>query len=496
MASAFLAAILLDRYRNPLNAVAIAAFLILLISPTSLWDPSFQLSFSSVLGIILLTPPLYRLLFPQDPLISSTRKKGMRVKRGIALSLIASFAALSVTSPIVAFHFHRLSIMGILSNALIIPLVGLGILPLGLLCLVFIPIFPPLAALLAKMAAELSCWGIRAMESIASLPFASFYLPSLTTWEMVLFYSFIASLLWLKMPPLKKMVLALMLSLMLFDISYWGLKGYLGKGMRITFLDVGQGDCALVEFPRGKRMLIDGGGLYGDFDVGERVVAPFLWKKRIFCVDYLVLSHPQPDHYKGFLFIAKHFRVREFWHNGMMNPSPTYQQLLAVVREKGIKMITVEDGFFRSVKSAHVEILHPPREWITQKPQMSDPINNNSLVLKISFGNHSFLFTGDVAREGEIRLLREGKKLHAQLIKVPHHGSRTSSTYYFVKTVAPLYAVFSVGLRNPFHFPNQRVMERYREFGCQVLRTDQNGAIMVMSDGETLEVKMYRNPMF
>ncbi|UCC66982.1 MAG: DNA internalization-related competence protein ComEC/Rec2 [Deltaproteobacteria bacterium] len=492
MASCFLVAILLGRYRNPLNTLAFAAFLILLISPTSLWDPSFQLSFSSVLGIILLSPPLYRRLFPQDPLTLLTRKKRGRFKRGVFLSLIASFAALVVTAPLVAFHFHRLSSMGLVSNAIIIPLVGLGILPLGLFCLPFIPIFPSVGVLLAKLAAELSCGAIRVVELLSSLPFSACYLPSPTTWEMVIFYSFIASLLWLKKPSFRRTAFALTLLLVLFDLSYWCLKDYGGKGLRVSFLDVGQGECALVELPRGKKMLIDGGGLYGDFDVGEKVVAPFLWERRILRVDYLVLTHPQPDHYKGLIFVAQHFRAREFWHNGAVNPAASYRRLMHVIREKGIKMVRVGDGFSRSIGEALVEVLHPPDGWMPRGSQQRRWINNNSVVLKISFGDHSLLFTGDIEKAGEARLLRAGKGIRAQLVKVPHHGSRTSSTYYFVREVSPLYAVISLGFKNPFHFPSQRVVDRYEGLGCRVLRTDLDGAITVKSDGKSLEVRTYQ----
>ncbi len=495
MASSFLIAILLGRYRNPLNTLAFAAFLILLISPTSIWDPSFQLSFSSVLGIILLTSPIYRLLYPQDPLTLLTRQKGRRLKRGIVLSLIASFAAIVVTSPVVALHFHRISTMGLASNAIIIPVVGLGILPLGLLCLPFIPIFPQLGALLVKLAAELSCGGIKAMEFISSVPFASCYLPNPTAWEMVLIYSFIASLLWLKRPSYRRAGLIFILFLMLFDLSYWGLKGYMEKELRVTFLDVGQGDCSLIEFPRGKKMLIDGGGLYGDFDVGEKVVAPFLWERRILGVDYLVLTHPQPDHYKGLIFIAQHFRVREFWHNGMVSPTTTYRQLLQVIKEKGIRMVRVGEGFSRSIGGVWVEVLHPPDGWMPGGPRKRGWVNNNSVVLKISFGEHDMLFTGDIEKEAEAWLLKASKGLRAQLIKVPHHGSRTSSTYYFVKEVSPLYAVIALGFRNHFHFPSQRVVRRYNALGCRVLRTDLHGAINVTSNGKRLEVRTYQEPM-
>jgi competence protein ComEC len=484
----------LDRYRNPLNTLALAAFIILLVSPTALWDISFQLSFLSVLGIIVVTPPIYRLLYPHDPLSLLSRPREGRIKRGIILSLIASFAAVIVTSPVVAFHFHRFSTIALASNAIIIPLVGFGILPLGLLSLPLIPLFPACAALLAKAAAELSFWGIRAMEVISSLPFATFYLPGPTTLEMIILYALIASLLWLKGPRLKKAALAVMIVIALFDLSYWGMRGYAAKGMRVTFLDVGQGDCALVEFPRGKHMLIDGGGFYGDFDVGEKVIAPLLWERRILKIDYLVLSHPQPDHYKGLIFIAKHFRAHEFWHNGMESESPTYQQLLEIIRGKGITIVKVADGFARTIAGAQVQALNPvlAEKGIANGPRKREEVNTNSLVLMISFGDHSLLFTGDIERQAEARLVKAGKALRAQVIKVPHHGSKKSSTEAFIKAVSPHYAVISVGFGNPFRLPGKGVVERYAGLGCRMLRTDRDGAIQVQSDGKRLTIGTYQ----
>ena len=495
MAACFLASILINRQRNTLNTLAFAAFMILLASPTALWDPSFQLSFASVLGIIVLTPPLYRFLFPQNPLTLLTPRRGEKFKRGIALSFIASFAAIVVTSPIVAFHFHRVSTIGLVSNAIIIPLIGLGVLPLGLLSLPLIPIFPSGGALLVQAAAALAHVGMRAMGLIATLPFAACYLPGPTVLEMILIYAFIGSLLWLKRQPIKKLALVLFLVLALLDLSYWGLRGYATNELKSTFLDVGQGDCTLVEFPRGKRMLIDGGGLYGDFDVGENVVAPFLWKRRILKVDYLALSHPEHDHYKGLLFIAQHFGPREFWHNGMTNDASSYKELLKVIKKKGIKMIRVEDGYARSVGGAWVEALHPVEGWMPGRERKKGWANNNSLVIRIAFGDHSLLFTGDIEDEAESRLLRDDKQLRAQVLKVPHHGSKTSSTYYFVKEVSPQYAVFSSGYKNIFHFPSKRVVTRYEDRGTRTLRTDLDGAVTVTSDGKQLRVKTYEGAM-
>ncbi|OGP94188.1 MAG: DNA internalization-related competence protein ComEC/Rec2 [Deltaproteobacteria bacterium RBG_16_54_18] len=491
MASCFLVAILLDRYRNPVNTLALAAFIILVCSPASLWDISFQLSFLSVLGIIVITPPVYRLFYPRDPLSLLTHQREGKIKRAITISLIASFAAIAVTSPVVAFHFHRFSAIGMLANAIIIPLVGFGTLPLGLFSLPLIPLFPAAAALMVKAAAVLSAWGIKAVELLASLPFASSYLPGPTALEMIIFYAFIATLLWLKRPAIKKIALVALVCVALLDLSYWGFKRYSMTDMRVTFLDVGQGDCALVEFPRGKTMLIDGGGLYGDFDVGEKVIAPFLWKRRILQVDYLLLSHPQPDHYKGLIFITRHFRPREFWHNGMTSPSSTYGQLMEAIKESRTREVRVEGGFTRSIEGVTMKIIHPVEGWMGEKILKRGLVNNNAVVMMLAFGDHRLLFTGDIEKKAETRLAQAGKRISAQVIKVPHHGSKQSSTETFLNKVSPRYAVISVGFANPYHLPNKEVVERYARRNCLILRTDLDGAITVQSDGKKLTIGTY-----
>jgi competence protein ComEC len=273
------------------------------------------------------------------------------------------------------------------------------------------------------------------------------------------------------------------------------MRGYAAKGMQVIFLDIGQGDCTLVEFPRGTRMLIDGGGFYGDFDVGERVIAPLLWEKRILKIDYLVLTHPQPDHYKGLIFIARHFRPREFWHNGMESKSPTYEQLLETIRGKGITTVRVAEGFARTIAGVKVQALNPTEERTAGSTRKREGVNTNSLVLMVAFGNHRLLFTGDIDQQAEARLVRAGKGLRAQVIKVPHHGSKRSSTEPFIAKVSPHYAVISLGFGNPLHLPGKGVVERYTRLGCQVLRTDQDGAVTVQSDGKRLTVGSYQGTM-
>lgn len=491
MAACFLLSILFDRFRNPLNTLAVAAFFILVASPTSIWDVSFQLSFVSVLGIILIAPPLYRFFYPAGPLALLQRQEERGVVRWIILSFASSIAAIVCTAPVVAYHFQRLSTVALLSNCLVIPLVGFCILPIGLLSLPLIPIFPQAAAICAKGAALLSTWMIEGVDAISSLPFASLYLPGPTIPEMIAYYAIIVAFCLRPIRPVRAHLLAIGIAFFIFDGAYWVITNLSAHTLRITFLDVGQGDCALVEFPRGKRMLIDGGGLYGDFDVGEKVIARFLWKKRILSIDYLVLSHPEPDHYKGLLFITAHFRPSEFWHNGMPGEGPLYRELLDLIRKKGVRMVEVADGFSCLIDRVKIEALHPPRGSRWGEPRKRGWVNNNSLVLALTYGDHRFLFTGDIEHQGEKRLIAAKRSLKADLIKVPHHGGKSSSSEEFIRLISPRYAIISVGYANPYHLPSQEVISRYARHGCLVLRTDRDGAIKVRSDGKILIIWTY-----
>jgi competence protein ComEC len=281
------------------------------------------------------------------------------------------------------------------------------------------------------------------------------------------------------------------------DLGFWNLKDLFQKDLRLTFIDVGHGDSILVEFPKGKRMLIDGGGLHEDrFDIGKNVIAPFLWGKKIRRIDVLALTHPDPDHLKGLNFIASQFSVGQFWDNGFQTDSEPYLHLRKILEEKQIKTFSLnEETPPQMMNEVEISFLNPPtRETAQRKVQNPRDLNNSSLVMRLRFKNVSVLLTGDIGKEAEERILRRGDPLKADILKIPHHGSSSSSSPLFLDGVKPTYAILSVGERNIARLPHPEVLKRYLQLGSKILRTDKHGAITVTTDGEKIEVETYHLP--
>ena len=239
-------------------------------------------------------------------------------------------------------------------------------------------------------------------------------------------------------------------------------------------------------------MLIDGGGLRDDrFDVGKGVVAPFLWKKKIRKIDVLVLTHPDPDHLEGLRFIASHFSIGEFWESGIQTKTEGYRALQETLRRGQVDKRLIHAGTAPlEIGGARISFLNPPARYPHPR-ESSSFLNNHSLVLKIQFRNITILLTGDIEKEAEFRMIKEGYPLRAHLLKVPHHGSLSSSTVPFLREVAPHYAILSVGERNLGRLPHPEIIHRYEEFGTKLYRTDENGAITILTDGEAIEVEPF-----
>jgi competence protein ComEC len=279
------------------------------------------------------------------------------------------------------------------------------------------------------------------------------------------------------------------------DATYWLKKRFFHQDLRVTYLDVGQGCAALLEIPGGTCLLVDGGGFFHNrFDVGARVVAPFLWKKKIGRVETLVLSHPHPDHLNGLLFIAKHFHVKEVWFSGEKSRMYTYISLLNALKKKGISITA--SGFGTPPKKmggVRFEFLYPPPYF--QKPKASQrwrSTNNNSLVLKVTMGKKSFLFPGDIEREAENELVQLAKgQLDSSVLLAPHHGSKSSSTIGLLDSIKPEVVVFSAGWGNIYHFPHDTVLRRYKKRDCQIYQTNKHGAVTITTNGNSLDTKPF-----
>lgn len=382
MGGTLLVAVLVDRRRDIPSLIASAAFLILALEPQALFDISFQLSFASVISLAMAAPYL-KMVYSRNAenyLETGTSSIKHRIISWLAIPAAVSLAATIGTAPLVAYYFNRFSIVSPLSNLITVPLVGLIVVPLGLISSIFIPISQTVSDLLIKIDSQFLSLIIMLISRIAAIPMASLRVVTPNIFEISLFYLTVVLFIYRgKITGWKRFFYTVSAILIILE-SFYFFKPFFQKELRVTFLDVGQGESALVEFPGGKRMLIDGGGLpMSDFDIGERVLAPFLWHKKIGRIDYMVLSHPNSDHYGGLPFILRNFNIGEVWESGVEEKSEGYIEFKRAVRESGGIHKKVGDGDSLSINSVSVDVMNPPKDYKTNSDRDA---NNGSVVLK------------------------------------------------------------------------------------------------------------------
>jgi len=479
-------AVLLDREEETFAGLAFAALLIGLIWPGVVMDISFQLSFLAVLFIIWglreieqRWPARRRNELPQE------RGWLRRRLRPAVLYLAVPVLATIGTWPMIAYHFGHLSLAGFLSNPIIVPLVGFVVVPVGLLIGFLSLVAPALTPPFLRLAEPLLSLTQVLVRFFSHLPLANLPVPSPNLLEVGILHLALCSLLSLR-GKRGLIIAAVSLSLAIAgDGLYWWQQRWRREELRVTFLDVGQGDAAVVEFPGSKVLLIDAGGTpSGEFDSGESIIAPFLRSRKILKVDYLLVSHPRIDHYGGMKTIVREFAPSELWSGPSKGRTIRYEGLEEAVARSGVKRVFLNSRDpCRSIEQASLCVLYPPE----------GKAGGASAVLRLSFGKVHILFAGDVERRDERLLLHSAAGLSSAVLKVPRHGSSTSSTEEFVAAVKPKLAIFSVGQRNPFGLPREEVISRYRAAGSRILRTDQDGAITVETDGERVRYWTYRS---
>ncbi len=481
MALVFLFSMILGREKEVWSSLALAALLILALTPDALFSISFQLSFAAVIGILWLTPPILKRIPVHPPVDGGRASLWNRITMHLAGLTALNLSATLFLLPVIMHYFHRVSLVTVPANLTVVPILGLVVIPSGLIFAAVLPFSMQAAAFFLLP----GIWGLHALTTLvrfwSGLPWSSLWVFTPTLLEICLFYGLIFFLFFLRRRTWAVAGLGLFLLIAFADAGYWIYRVRFNRDLRVTFLDVGQGSAALVEFPNGRKMMVDGGGFPGGrFDVGRMVVAPYLWRLKVLRVDYLVLSHPQADHMNGLRFIARVFHPREFWYNGDTAETAPFRELMALVESTGVRVrrpIDLQGG--TKINGVRVEVLHPPPEgYFPGSPDRSPGINNNSLVLRISFRGTSFLLPGDLEHEGEAALLaRNGKAIKSDVLLVPHHGSRGSSSPQFLRAVRPRVCVISCGAGNYFGFPHEQTLRRLKAAGCRILRTDRSGAI-------------------
>lgn len=489
MVSALFFARILGRDQDAPSALCLAGMTILALDPAALHAISFQLSFVAVAALMLLQPPLCALLqsLPsaakgECPARSESTWR-MRCAQALCSTIAATLAASLATAPLVATAFQQASLVAVFANVVALP-IGSALTVLSASAALLMPFAEPIAALLLCLADPIAALLLAVTRWMATIPLASWRVPPPSAWTVAMFY---AALLAIPLWARSRQWAAALACLGLIGIGAGTclplIARHLDDSLRVTFFAVGQGDAALIRFPDGRAMLIDGGGdPEGRWRVGEKVLLPALRSLGIHRIDIALLSHPHPDHALGLIDVAGTLKPREIWVARDRSAGQSALTGALIDAARGAELIELAAGDRRTMGEVALEILHPPSD----AAHLGD--NDASLAVRLAFRGVSFLFTGDLERAGERMLLEAHRDLSAIVLKVPHHGSRTSSTPQFVKAVAPAHAVFSCGRHNLFGFPSPAVVSRYEAVGSAIHRTDRDGAITFVTDGKSLRV--------
>ncbi len=470
MTIAFLVGKLLWKDVNLINTLSISAFFLLLFNPFNLFSLGFQMTFAATLSILLFFPKIMRFM-PNLP---------FKISEILALSVSAQLGIL----PFMAVAFNRMTFSSLILNLAAFPLVAI-VMALGyvMLFLSFLSFsLAHLASTILKTAIDLWLYVSRLSDNVS---FLTYRIPTPHLLTILGYSVFLLSFL---LPLRKKALKALFFTgfIACFGILISYPFSSHSKHLKITFIDVGQGDSILVEFPGQEKMLVDGGGTgIGYFDTGEKIVSPFLWKRGIKTIDYLVLTHAHPDHLNGLISIARNFNVREFWETTTPKDTPKYTELVESLSHNHIHPKRAM-GDSLSVAGINIEILHP-RGRTEENMWLND--NNQSLVMRFVYGETSFLLTGDIEREAEASILNQSKPIQSLVLKAPHHGSNTSSSMEFLQKVSPKIIVITIASHNRYGFPDPEPLKRYTQLGTTLYRTDIHGAIEFISNGRNVLVR-------
>ncbi len=470
-----------ERRIEPLNSIGTAGLILLLFRPDDLFSASFQLSFAAVSGIIFITSAFEDFIgnafkyLPKSFLIRIFKKY-------IIIPLIISFGVILFISPFSGYYFSRLSFIAVILNLIVIPTTGV-IVGLGFYSLIvgyFIPnICEPFNIVLHYLLKLLIFIADYSNKLIYSYMDVSRETVILIVIFCIFFYLGYKSIAEGKKRRLLIYLLLLANILILDRILFHRI----GE-MRIIFFDVGQGDSALITFPDNKKMLIDGGDKRLSFDAGEYNIAPYLKRNGIKFIDWVVITHPESDHIGGIPFIIKNFKIGSVLEMGVKEDSEIYKELENEINAKNIPRKQIFSGMrVNDSELYRIYILHPTKEFISEIYRNT---NNFSIVIKIVYGESEFLFTGDIESFVEEMLMRYNDFLQSDVLKVSHHGSKTSTSSDFLSKVKPKYAVIPLGEYNIYNFPDSSVISRLKTINTEVIRTDLNGSAVFTSAGKKL----------
>ena len=505
---------LIHRKNDIWTSISLSLLILLIYNPFLILNVGLQLSYLGTIGIVCFNKNVYNFL---RKLKIQNKKIRYRINRKFILFMDKIKEMLSVTLsaqivilPILLFNFNILGIYFFISNILVSIIIG-PIIIVGFVCILisFISIE------IAKILSIFMSVGIQILISISEishLPFSKIYIPTPKVWQIVIYYIcvIVINRIYIAFNSKKtdftsiriRNLVALLkfkfrqnrnkvLKVLIVFVSLVFILNTIPQKLKIHFVDVGQGDCTFITTPQNKTILIDGGGsMSEEYDVGKSTLLPYILDRGYTKLDYVFISHFDQDHVGGILTILEELRVGQVYISKQEQDSENYQKFLKIVEDKKIKVKVLKQGDCLKIeKNLYFDILWPIEEQIQE-----NVLNNNAMVMKLRYGKFSMLFTGDIEDVAEKKILdfyeEKGEDiLKSDVLKVAHHGSKTSTTQSFFEKVNPKICLIGVGKNNMFGHPTAEVLERIN--GTKIYRTDENGEIILEVECNGDDLKMH-----
>jgi competence protein ComEC len=478
MSIVLIIAFLSNRSTNLINSISIAALIILVINPNEIYNPGFQLSFAAVLAIGILLPYM-------NKIIENWNVKNKFLKY-LLLFCAVSLSAQIGTLPFTLLYFNKFSIIALLANFLVIPSIGF-IIAASIVTLFFSSIIPFIAVYFAAANDLFTRLVLYIIKFSGDLSYSYIDITNYSLVDLIIFYVMLAFLLYfiLRFVSIKsKLVLFILIIINTFLLSSLDNTNLLpDKFLSIFMIDVGQGDSYLIKFPDGKTALIDAGNTTTFFDNGDRVIIPLLNYLGIKKIDYGIVTHIDADHYGGFVALILEGMIGEIIKpeiDTSLNKDKRFEEF---IKERGIPIKYFKEEMMKVGNTALYFLYDDEVKSIS-----GESTNNRSGIFKLVYGETSFLFTGDVEKDVEkIYVNKYRHFLDSDVLKVGHHGSKTSSSIEFLHYVSPKLSLISAGFKNKFGHPVDDVIERLESHNSTIYRTDLQKAVLLRSDGEQIQ---------
>jgi competence protein ComEC len=479
MSQVMLTGHILGRSKNIFNTISFSWLVLMLIDPNNMFSLGCQLSFMATVSLIYVAP-----------ILSDHLEKGFF--RKIAAPLSVSLGPVLITSPLILYNFGQVSFISMISNFVVVPWIEIVVVT-GFISMMIGIFFLPIALIINSFLSVSVILIEKVTIAFAGVPFAQRFFAPPGLLQIGAYYIIIFTMLsYIKNGNIgKHLKVAFNISLAIIIVSTILSFGcFAGKELKVTVINVGQGDSILVETPSGKNMLIDGGGRMerNGYNVlaAKAVVLPYLQRSGINALDVVVLTHPHDDHLAGLPYILERMKVKKVFDPGIPHPSRAYSNFLTLIKNKNIPYVLGRTGGTVDLgPDIKVSILSPSEPFIGG----SDPdLNENSIVMRLVYGGTSFYFAGDSGFKAEQRILGSGVDIKSNVLKVGHHGSAYATSFSFLNAVRPSFAAISVAAVNSYGHPSRTTIDRLVQAGSLIYMTSEKGNITFTSDGKNITV--------